>query len=136
MIRMSPRESALSVITLAVVLGVLSWWGGEAKLNRWREAGQTTEGFHTRLRMAQQLVSRRAEMEGRLDTMLKTLPRHPADKDVTAELLKMIESTAADHSLSLTRREPEREKAAGELYEVAIHCNWEGSLRWSIDKVS
>lgn len=128
MIRMSTREAVLAVATLAVGLGALTWWGASSRLARWTEVGRTAEGLQTRLQMAERLVGRRAEIEGRLDALLRQLPRHAPDKDVTAELLKLIETTASEHGLMLTRREPEREKTAGELYEVAINCNWEGTL--------
>lgn len=128
MIRMSTREAVLAVATLAVGLGALTWWGAGSRTERWSEIGRTADGLRTRLQQAERLVGRRAEIEGRLDALLRQLPRHGADKDVTAELLKLIETTASEHGLVLTRREPEREKTAGELYEVAINCNWEGTL--------
>ncbi len=128
MIRMSTREAVLAVSTLAVGLGALTWWGAGARTAKWAEIGKTSDSLRTREQMADRLVRQRAEVEGRLDALLKELPRHPPEKDVTAELLKLIETSAAEQGLSLTRREPEREKAAGELYEVAINCNWEGSL--------
>ena len=125
---LSTREAVLAVSTLAVGLGALTWWGASSRMEHWTEIGRTAEGMRNRLQIAERLVRRRAEIEGNLDGLLRQLPRHPADKDVTAELLKLIETTAAEHGLTLTRREPEREKTAGELYEVAINCNWEGTL--------
>ena len=40
----------------------------------------------------------------------------------------MLERTAQQHGVSLLRREAERERSAGDIYEVAINCNWEGDL--------
>lgn len=128
MIQMSTRESILAVATLAVGLGALTWWGAGSRTARWTEIGRSIETFRSRKQMAERLVGRRAEIEGRLDALLRDLPRHPPEKDVTADLLKLIETTAAEQGLTLTRREPEREKTAGEIYEVAINCNWEGTL--------
>lgn len=128
MIQMSTRESILAVATLAVGLGALTWWGAGSRAARWTEIGRSIETFRSRRQIAERLVGRRAEIEGRLDALLRDLPRHPPEKDVTADLLKLIETTAAEQGLTLTRREPEREKTAGEIYEVAINCNWEGAL--------
>jgi Tfp pilus assembly protein PilO len=125
---MSTRESILAVATLAVGLGALTWWGAGSRTAQWTEIGRSIETFRSRKQMAERLVGRRAEIEGRLDALLRDLPRHPPEKDVTADLLKLIETTAAEQGLTLTRREPEREKTAGEIYEVAINCNWEGTL--------
>lgn len=128
MMRLSPREAVLALITLAIGLAALTWWGGASRLARWTELGRTRETLEQRRQVAERLVRKRAEVEGRLDELLRALPRYPADRDVTADLLKLVETTAADHGLRLTRREPERERSAGELYEVAINCNWEGTL--------
>lgn len=126
--KLSTRESVLGVATLAVALGALTWWGGGAKMKAWQDLGKTREALRTKMTIAERLVARRPQVEARLQELLKDLPRHPPEKDVTAELLKTLETTASENDLTLTRREPEKERAAGELYEVAINCNWEGSL--------
>ncbi len=128
MMRLTPRESLLALLTLATALGAVTWWLGGTKLERWNEIGRQMEMLEQRRQVAERLVRRRAEVEGRLDELLRALPRYPADRDVTADVLKLIEVTATESGLILTRREPERERVAGELYEVAINCNWEGSL--------
>ncbi len=128
MIRLSRRESILAIVTMALGLTAITWWASQSRWARWVELGQTKEALLQRRQLAERLVRRRAEVEAQLDQLLRALPRYPADRDVTADLLKLIETTAAEHGLILTRREPERERAAGELYEVAINCNWEGSL--------
>ncbi len=126
--RLSMRESVLAIGTLAIGLGALTWWMGGSRMARWGEISRQMENLRQRRQVSERLVRRRAEVETRLDEQLRALPRYPADRDVTADLLKLVETTAADNGLVLTRREPERERAAGELYEVAINCNWEGSL--------
>ncbi len=128
MMRLSPREAVLALITLAIGLAALTWWGGARHLARWTTLGRTRDTLEQRRQVAERLVRKRAEVEGRLDELLRALPRYPADRDVTADLLKLVETTAAEHGLRLTRREPEREQSTGELYEVAINCNWEGTL--------
>jgi len=116
------------LVTLAIGVAALTWWGGARRIERWTQLGRTRETLEQRRQVAERLVRKRAEVEGRLDELLRALPRYPADRDVTADLLKLVETTAGEHGLRLTRREPERERSAGELYEVAINCNWEGTL--------
>lgn len=125
---LSTREAVLGVATLAVGLGALTWWGGGAKLKTWHELTRARETLQSKMTIAGKLMARRPQVEARLTELLKDLPRHAPEKDVTAELLKTLETTASENNLTLTRREPEKERAAGELYEVAINCNWEGSL--------
>ena len=56
------------------------------------------------------------------------VPSYPEGIDVTAELLRTIEGIAARTQLTLVRRESEKEKTAGEVFEVAINCTWNGNL--------
>ena len=45
-----------------------------------------------------------------------------------AELLMTLEKVAGQHGLVLTRRTADAEKEAGDLFETAITCDWEGEL--------
>ena len=51
-----------------------------------------------------------------------------AGKKAEAELLQALEKTAGQHNLALTRREADAERQAGDLYETAVTCYWEGDL--------
>ena len=45
-----------------------------------------------------------------------------------AELLQALEKMVGQHNLALTRREAAPERQAGDLFETAITCYWEGDL--------
>ena len=54
-----------------------------------------------------------------------------------AQVIAAVQSTqawsnrhgdAGQHNLTLTRRNPGAERQAGDLYETAISCDWEGDL--------
>lgn len=126
--KLSNRELALGWMTVVtVVLGVTYWFGGP-KAEEWRNARKAMSGLRDRRQMAESLLTRQDSINSRLAALRQQLPEHPKDKDVTAELLKMLERTAREQNLNLLRREPEKEKSVGDLYEVAINCTWEADL--------
>ncbi|MBU1694788.1 MAG: type II secretion system protein M [Verrucomicrobia bacterium] len=126
--KITRREATLAWCTLVVVvLGGTYWWGQPA-LKEWRDFSRSGDTLERRKRTAARLLEERPQVEARLVELRKKLPRYPAGRDVTAEMLRILERTARDHGLVLLRREPESEKSAGELYEVAIQCTWEGEL--------
>ncbi len=126
--KLNPREAALTWATLVVALAALSWWFGAPYAQQWRDLEEAHARLAQREEVAREYLARRASWQARLDDLRGQLPRHPPEKDVTADLLKMLEQTSQRQGLSLTRREPERERAVENLAEVSINCTWEGSL--------
>ncbi|OGV47473.1 MAG: hypothetical protein A2X46_14215 [Lentisphaerae bacterium GWF2_57_35] len=126
--KVSNREIYLGWATLVAVLLAGTYWLGEAKLKEWDEFSTARQALNVRLQEAEVWANRQGVVDKSLDAIRQQLPRYPVGQDVTAELLKTLERTAQSHNLTLLRREPDKEKSVGDLYEVAINCSWEGEL--------
>lgn len=126
--KISTRELVLGWVTAVTVLLGVTYWIGEPKAQEWKTTIKARDGLELRKKEAQHLIGGREDINSRFDALREKLPKHPAGKDVTAELLITIERTAQQHGLVLLRREPEQERSVGDLYEVAINCTWEGEL--------
>jgi Tfp pilus assembly protein PilO len=125
---MTNRELVLGWITLvAVILGV-TYWVGIPKYRAWKESVAEMETLETRMQHARHLLKRRGQIDKELDAFKEDMPRYPADKQVTAEMLSNLERTARQHGLILLRRDPDKERKLDDLYEVSIRCSWEGNL--------
>lgn len=125
---LSTREIGLAWVTMvAVVLGG-TYWFSQPKLQEWKDAKEAQQTLGWRAKEAEHLLSGREEIDQRLAKLREELPSHPQGKDVTAEILRMIERMAQKHSLTLLRREADKERNVGDLYEVSITCTWEGEL--------
>jgi Tfp pilus assembly protein PilO len=127
-VRLRRRELALAWATGAIALLALTYALGTRRVREWRELRDARQRLADRGRVARQYLDRRDGWRRELDAFRARLPRHPADRDVTAELLKTLERLSQEQGLALTRREPEPERAVEDLFEVAINCTWEGSL--------
>lgn len=126
--KLNPRETRLALITLVAVLGGLTFWLGEPRLEAWRENQEHVEMLVRRQVSAQRLLDQKPELDNRLRQLREELPQHPQGTDVTAQLLRNLQQFADQHNLLLLRREPEPERAIGDLYELSITCTWEGEL--------
>lgn len=126
--RFSLREIILTWVTLAAILLGVTFWQGREKVEELKSIADQRATLVQRKQIADRLSEQRPEWVERLKSMQKDLPVHPLKKDVTAELLRMLEQKAKNSGLKLTRREPEKERHVGNLYEVAINCRWEGNL--------
>ncbi|MBP7828950.1 MAG: type 4a pilus biogenesis protein PilO [Kiritimatiellae bacterium] len=126
--KINRREAVLAWCTLVFVVLGGTWWLGQPALQEWRDFSRDSEALQRRKRIAARLMEEQPQIEVRLTELRKKLPLYPANRDVTAEMLRILERTARDTSLGLTRRDPQAEKSTGELFELAIVCQWEAEL--------
>ena len=126
--KIAARELNLLGLTLAVVLLALSYLALEPLFQEWADFRAQREDLLARQAAAQQLLDSRPDVEARLEEFRQGLPTFPAGKKVEAELLQALEKMVGQHDLALTRREADAERQAGDLYETAITCYWEGDL--------
>jgi Tfp pilus assembly protein PilO len=127
-VKISIREMGLAWVTAVVIILTGTYWLCQPKANAWKAAIKEREALGWKMKEMNHLLGDQTNVNQRLDVLRKQLPQHPQGKDVTAELLMTIERTAQQHGLVLLRREPEKEKSVGDLYEVAINCMWESTL--------
>lgn len=126
--KMNPREVRLGLIALIAILAGLTYWLGEPRYRDWQESQQEMEMLQRRRDLAQRMLDQTEDLEVRLAQLRAALPSYPQGTDVTAQILRTLQSTADEHNLLLIRREPEPERAIGDLYELAITTSWEGNL--------
>ena len=126
--KIAARELNLLGLTLAVVLLALSYLALEPLFQEWADFRAQREDLLARQAAAQQLLDSRDAVEAKLEEFRQGLPVFAAGKKVEAELLQALEKMVGQHNLALTRREAAPERQAGDLYETAITCYWEGDL--------
>ena len=126
--KIAAREMNLLFATLAVVLLALTYLALEPKLQEWADFGAQREDLEARRAKAQQLLDDREAVESKLAEFRQGLPVFAAGKKAEADLLLALEKMVAQQGLTLTRRNPDAERSAGDLYETSITCDWEGDL--------
>jgi Tfp pilus assembly protein PilO len=126
--KLNTREIGLAWVTAITVILGGTYWFAQPKVQEWKDIDKAMQTLQLKKKESEHLLGGRDDVNRRLDEIRGQLPAHPVGKDVTAELLRMLERTAQQNGVSLLRREAERERSAGDIYEVAINCNWEGDL--------
>ena len=126
--KIAARELNLLGITLAVILLGLTYLALDSKFQEWADFRTQRADLETRRDAAQQMLDSRPEVEARLAEFRQGLPVFTAGKKAEAELLLSLEKMVGQHNLTLTRRNAGAERQAGDLYETAITCDWEGGL--------
>lgn len=110
------------------ILVAATFWICLPKIKVWKELSAKREAVSRRIEMAEHLVAQRAEWEKRLREVALKLTKYPEDQDVTADYLKIIETIVKENNVTLSKRQPQKEKKHNELYELAIDCTWESDL--------
>ena len=126
--KLSQREFILGWTTALVMLAGITYWVIQPRLETWREMRHYRQAIFDQIKLAQRLVDQRPQWMERMDQLRASVERHPADRDVTADYLRLLERLASENNLTLIKRNAQKEKAFGDLLEVLIDCTWEGSL--------
>ncbi len=126
--KLSSREAVLGWAVGILVLASLTYWFAAPRARIWMENRERRRQVAERIVLQQALLASREEWVGRLEALKTRLARYEAAQDVTADYLKILERIAGENRLRLVRRQPQKEKRHGDLYERAIDCTWEGSL--------
>ena len=126
--KISTRETLLGWLAMVAVLFGVTYFAGQSRLAEWKDVGKVRASLKDRRVIAEHLLEQQESVNKDLDEFRNQIPQHPRGKDVTAELLKMLEKTASENGLTLLRREADKEKSVGDLYELSINCSWEAEL--------
>ncbi len=125
---LSTRELSLGWITMVTILLGATYYFGQPMTQEWKNSLRARDALDQRQRDAERLLRGRSGIDERLAELRKQLPQYPQGQDVTAEQMRTLDRTAQQNNLVLLRREPEKERNIGDLYELSINCTWEGDL--------
>lgn len=126
--KMSHRELMLAWITAVIALFGVSYLVAAPKLKEWEALKASRDEAARKIEVTQHLIDQNPAWESKLSALRRKLPRYPVDKDVTADLLIRIERIASSRGLILPSRDMGKETQAGDMYELAAVCQWEGKL--------
>ena len=118
----------LAWITGFAILVAVTFWICVPQIRVWQEISAKREAVSRRIEVAEHLVAQRGEWEKRLQEVALKLTRYPEGQDVTADYLKILETIVRENNVTLSKRQPQKEKKHNELYELAIDCTWESDL--------
>lgn len=111
-----------------VIMIAVSFWICSPKIKVWKELTDKKEAVARRIEVAEHLVAQRGDWDKRLQDVALKLTKYPADQDVTADYLKILETIVKENGVTLSKRQPQKEKKHNELYELAVDCTWEADL--------
>lgn len=141
--KISPREIALAAVTLSLGLGALTWHVVDGQMSGLNEIRQRRTDLIGRQTAAAKLQAQGPGAEGRLRALLRQVPAYPANRDVRADVMQIVENVAIQSGLTLISRRADRERSAGitpgdetagaeprpdEIMMVEVTGSWRGSL--------
>lgn len=122
------REMLLAWLVGVLILAAISFWFCAPKIKTWKELSKKREALIQRIAIAEHRLAQRAQWNQRLQEVARRLSKYPADQDVTADYLKILENIIKENNVTLSQRAPQKEKKLKDLYELPIDCHWETDL--------
>jgi hypothetical protein len=126
--KITSRELVLAWLAGCALLIALSAWICSPKLKVWKELTDEREAVAGRIAVAERLIAQRGEWDKRLQDVALKLTKYPANQDVSVDYLKILEAIVKENGVTLSKRQPQKEKKHNELYELAIDCTWDADL--------
>ncbi|MDP6490262.1 MAG: type 4a pilus biogenesis protein PilO [Kiritimatiellia bacterium] len=127
--KITSRELTLGIVTLTVGLFGVTFLLARPRLTEWQSLKKTQTRLEDEIRRDSDLVSKRAEWEGRFDALSEAMPQYAEKQKTDVLWLSTIDSVASKHGLEIRRIEAGDERQQGDVYELPIECTeWEGNL--------
>ena len=130
--KFSSRETILSWVTMALLLTVATYFLGRTPVEEWRKIKEERVRLTDEIAANERLVDQRKSWDQRFELSMAQLNVYPEGLEVTPKLLEAVEQVASGNNLKLTSMRPDRESNLGDVYEVAIKCNWQGDLEATV----
>lgn len=126
---MSARELLLLIITLGVALFGITAALARPKIDEWKAVRQAQATLREEMTQDQHLLDTREQWNRKFDELKAYLPQYAMDKRMDAHWLSVMDSLAAKHGVSITKRQVGEELRVGDIYELPIEVrDWSGSL--------
>jgi len=128
--KISQREMMLGVATLACVLIGGTWYAANGKVEAWKAKKTEIANLRLQINRNEAAIKQQDAWMGQLKDLEQDLRIFDKDaRSVSPELMKTIKGISDKYALKITRNQPHEEKPTGNLFEMAINCTWEGSIK-------
>lgn len=128
--KMSGREAVMSMLTVAIGIGAVTFMTAGSKIQEWKKVNSGLETTQRRIDGYNKLLSSKDQWASQFADLRKMLPRYPAGKNVNIHWLSTMDRIASNSGVRIVKREAKKEKKIGDVYELPIECReWEGSLK-------
>ena len=125
----SSKEKNMLLIGLAVALYGIAALCYKAQMPNWKKEQKIHQTAEKKLTEEKALIAARETWKEEYETIREFMPVFPEEKDMRTHWLRLMDDTAQEEGLTITRRNPNNEVEVGDVCELAIDCkDWEGSL--------
>jgi hypothetical protein len=98
------------------------------RIEQWRNLRARQAEVRAGLEADQRLIDERPKWQARYGEIGRKLVAIPPDKKTDAYWLSVMDRAATANALNISKRQAMEEKSMGDVYELPIECQWEGSL--------
>ena len=125
---LSRHEQNLALATAFVVAFGLLAMKLRDGLDAWGESLSRLEGLRRNRAEARELIDMGPQWKAQYEKVRKEMPVFERDRQVDTYWMSEMDRLAAEHSVSITRRQVGRETLVGDVYEFSTECQWEAPL--------
>jgi hypothetical protein len=123
------REKNMLIIVGVIALYAFAALSYKKQSENWKIAKRAYQNAEKKYQEENALIAASKDWSEKYEQMRSLMPVFPYEKDVDTHWLNVMDSLAIKNSLTITRRQTNKETEVGDVYELPIECkDWEGSL--------
>lgn len=126
--KMSQREIVLGVSTLAVALFGVTALLAKPKIQVWKDLKAERAEVLRKIELDRYLIDQEGDWSNKLTKVSALLETPPAGMGVDGFWLHKMDEIAGEERLDIKNRRAGEEEDHGDIFELPITCDWEGSL--------
>lgn len=126
--KISKREMILAVVSISAILFGGTWYAVDQRVEEWKTMQDRITELKSEIRLAQRNIQMEPVWQKELNELQKELKNYPGEHAVDSELANDIRAISKKYEFEILRISFLKEKKIGDLYQMGINCNWEGSL--------
>ena len=125
---LSRHEQNLAIATAFVVAFGLLAMKLRDGLDAWGDSLSRLEGLRRNRAEARELINMGPQWKAQYEKVRREMPVFEPGRQVDTYWMSEMDRLAAEHSVSITRRQVGRETLVGDVYEFTTECQWEAPL--------
>ena len=125
---LSRHEQNLAIATAFVVAFGLLAMKLRDGLDAWGDSLSRLEGLRRNRAEARELIEMGPQWKAQYEKVRREMPVFEPGRQVDTYWMSEMDRLAAEHSVSITRRQVGRETLVGDVYEFTTECQWEAPL--------
>jgi len=127
-VTLTRRELVLGWLAGVVILYGATYWFGASYVQEWKDIRAQRGTLAKQIEVAEHWLAQQSKWQAQLEQLEAKLPHHKTKENARQIFMTRLEKLRQKHALEVQRRKQVQETSKGNLYELSVWWQWQGTL--------